>query len=388
MRLARRMEQLGTESALSVGERVRELVAHGRDVIALHIGEPDLDTPSNVIEAACRALADGATRYPPPAGLPALREAVATDSVRRRGGETSPAQVVVTPGAKPVVALALMALADPGSEVIVPDPGFPTYASMARALGVTPVPLALRAENDFRIDLDALRAAVTPRTRMLVLNSPHNPTGGILDRSDLEAVAAVAMANDIVVLSDEIYGRLAYDRPAESILAIDGMAEHAIVLDGVSKTYAMTGWRLGWAIVPRRFAEPFERLVINTFTGTAPHVQLAAVEALTGPQTAVEEMVAEFRARRSLLVDGLRALPGLDVPMPAGAFYVFPDVSRTGMDGDRFAERLLMEAGVSVLAGSGFGDVGRDHVRISYASSREDLRRALVRMAGSLRSSG
>jgi aspartate/methionine/tyrosine aminotransferase len=384
MRTAQRMARLGTEGALAVAERVRRMAADGRDVVTLHIGEPDFDTPPHVVEAAYRALAEGYTHYPPPLGLPAFREAIAADFSRRRGVAVPASRVVVTPGAKPVVAYSLQALADPGDEVIVPDPGFPIYASLARFLDLLPVPVPLRAGNDFRLDLDELRSLISPRTRILVVNSPHNPTGGMLTRSDLEGVAAIAMAHDLLVLTDEIYGRLVHDGEHHSLLAVDGMAERTIVLDGVSKTYAMTGWRLGWAIVPPALVEPFERLLINTVSGTAAHAQLAGAEALSGPQLAVDEMNAEFRARRDLMVEGLRALPGLSVPMPPAAFYVFPDVSGTGMDGATFAERLLTEAGVSVLPGSGFGEVAADHVRVSYANSRANLRLALERMAGFL----
>jgi aspartate/methionine/tyrosine aminotransferase len=384
MRTAQRLQRLGTEGAFAVAGRVRSMAAEGRDIVALHIGEPDFDTPPNVIEAACRALADGHTHYPPPLGVPAFREAIAADFSHRRGVTVEPDRVVVTPGAKPVVVYTMMALADPGCEVIVPDPGFPIYASVARALDLVPVPLSLRAERDFRLDLDELRALVTPRTRLLVINSPHNPTGATLTFEDLEGVAAIAMAHDLVVLTDEIYARLLYEGEHRSLLEIDGMAERTVVLDGLSKTYAMTGWRLGWAIVPSPLVEPFERLVVNTVSGTATYAQLAGVEALTGPQVGVAEMLTEFRARRSLVLEGLRSMPGLRTPTPTGAFYAFPDVSGTGLDGAIFAERLLTEAGISVLAGADFGEVALDHVRISYANSRTSLRLALERLAGFL----
>ncbi len=386
MRLAGRMQDIGTESAFEAGARARVLAAAGRDIISLHIGEPDFRTPPNVVEVAHRAMADGHTHYAPPLGVPDFREAIAADFSRRRGVEVSPDRVVVTPGAKPVVAFALMALAGPGDEVIVPDPGFPIYESMTRFLGATPVPIPLRMCNDFRLDLDELRALVTPRTRLLVINSPQNPTGSVLTRHDLEGIAAVAIANDLVVLSDEIYSRLVYESDHHSILAIDGMAERTIVLDGLSKAYAMTGWRLGWGIVPAPLVAAFERLLINTVSCTATYAQLAGVEALSGPQDPVDAMAAEFRTRRALMVEGLDALPGVTAPMPHGAFYAFPDVSGTGMDGATLAARLLDEAGVCVLAGTAFGRVASGHLRVSYANSEANLSTALDRMADFLTS--
>ena len=388
MRLAQRMADIGTESAFEAAARAQAQRAAGRDIISLHLGEPDFKTPANIVEAACRALADGQTHYAPPLGVPAFREAIAADFSRRRGVELSPERVVVTPGAKPVMAFSLMALAGPGDEVIVPDPGFPIYESLTRFVGATPVPLPMRAANGFRLDLDELRALVSARTRLLVINSPHNPTGAVLTRHDLEGIAAVAMANDLVVLSDEIYARLTYDGDHHSILAIDGMAERTIVLDGLSKTYAMTGWRLGWAIVPGPLVPVFERLLINTVSCTATYAQLAGAEALDGPQDAVDAMTAEFRQRRSLVVDGLAALPGVSCALPQGAFYAFPEVAGSGMDGATLAGRLLDEAGVSVLAGTAFGRLAKDHLRVSYATSQADLRVALERMGRLLEAVG
>lgn len=380
MRLARRMDDLGTESAFEAGARARALAATGRDIIGLHIGEPDFDTPANVVTAAERALADGHTHYAPPLGHPAFRAAIAADCTARRGVEVQPERVVVAPGAKPIMSFALMALAEPGDEVILPDPGFPIYASMTRFMGATPVPIPLRPEHDFCPDLDELRALVTPRTRMIILNSPHNPTGAVLAQAHVEGIAAIAMAHDLVVLSDEIYARLVHDGEHRSILAVPGMAERTIVLDGLSKSHAMTGWRLGWGIVPPALVPAFERLLINTVSCTATYAQLAGVEALSGPQAPVEAMLAELRARRQLIIEGLAALPGLSVPMPGGAFYAFPDTSGTGLDGATLAQRLLQEAGVCVLAGSGFGRAATHRVRISYATSQARLRTALERM--------
>ncbi len=384
MQVAERIGRLGTESALSTGARVRELRAAGRDIIALHIGEPDFDTPEHVIEAARKALAEGHTHYAPPLGLDAFREAIAADTAARLGVRVEPGRVVVTPGAKPVLGYALMALVDPGDEVIVPDPGFPIYASMVRFAGGVPVPIPLRAELDYRIDLDELRSMVSPRTRVLIVNSPSNPTGGMLTRSDLEGLASIALAHDLVVLSDEIYSRLVYEGEHHSLLQIEGMAERTVVLDGLSKTYAMTGWRLGWGVVPPALVEPFELQIINTVTCTAAYAQLAGAAALTGPQEPAAAMLAEFHERRRLVVDGLDRLPGVRATMPAGAFYAFPDVSRTGLDGATFARRMLEEAGVSMTAGTDFGQVAIDHVRISYANSQAVLAVALERIAAFL----
>jgi aspartate aminotransferase len=388
MHLADRMARLGTESALTTGIRVRELIAEGRDIIELHIGEPDFDTPEHVLEAARRALAEGHTHYVPPLGLPAFREAIAADVAARLGVRVEPGRVVVTPGAKPVLMYALNALIEAGDEVIVPDPGFPIYASMVRFLGGVPVPIPLRAERDHRLDIDELRSLVSARTRMIVLNSPSNPTGGMLTRADLEGVAAVALAHGLVVLSDEIYSRLVHEGTHYSLLQVEGMAEHTVVLDGLSKTYAMTGWRLGWGIVPSALVEPFERQIINTVTCTADYAQLAGTAALTGSQEPVAMMLAEFGKRRRLMVDGLNALPGISAVPAPGAFYVFPDVSGTGLDGATFARRLLEEGGVSLTAGTDFGAVATDHVRVSYANSQANLAIALERMAAFVGTAG
>ena len=382
MRIARRMETIGTETAFEAAARARALEAEGRDIIHLEIGEPDFDTPANIREAAKRALDDGWTHYGPPLGLPILREAIAADATVRKGFPVAADRVVVTPGAKPIMFFAMLALVEDGDEVIYPDPGFPIYESMARYAGGSPVPLPIRQEHGFRADLDELASLITPRTRLLVINSPANPTGGVFTRSDIERVAELALEHDLTVLADEIYGRIVHEGEHVSIASLPGMAERTIVLDGFSKTWAMTGWRLGYAIVPEPLLAPFSRLIINSVSCTSSHSQLAAVEALTGPQDEVEAMVREFRARRDLVVAGLNAIAGIRCLKPEGAFYVFPDVSGTGMNGAQLADRLLHEAGVCVLAGTAFGRVGANHVRISYANSRENLQRALERIAG------
>jgi len=380
MRLADRMSRLGTEAAFEVGARARALEATGRHVIHLEIGEPDFDTPANVVEAEKQALDAGWTHYPPAPGLPQLREAIANDSTGRRGVPVDPSQVIVTPGAKPIMFYAILALAQEGDEVIYPDPGFPIYESMTRFVGATPVPIPIRQENDFRMDPDELVRLVTPRTRLIIFNSPANPTGGVLTREDLVRIADVAREHDIPVLADEIYGRIVYEGEHVSITTLPDMPDRTIILDGFSKTYAMTGWRMGYAIAPPALVEPLTRLVINSVSGTSAHQQLAAAEALNGPQDAVDEMVQEFRARRDLIVDGLNAIPGVSCLRPKGAFYVFPDISGTGLTGPEAADRLLNEAGVSVISGTAFGTIGANHLRISYANSRANITAALERM--------
>jgi aspartate aminotransferase len=381
MRTASRMGSIGTETAFEAAARARALEATGRSIIHLEIGEPDFDTPANVREAAKAAIDAGQTHYPPFAGLADLRAAIAADVADRRGIEVDPANVFVTVGGKGVMVYAILALVDPGDEVIVPDPGYPIYESMTRFVGGTAVPIPIRMELDFRLDVDELASLITPRTKLLVLNSPANPTGGVLTRDDIERIARLAVEHDLVVLSDEIYSRILYDGAEHvSIASLPGMAERTIILDGFSKTYAMTGWRLGYAVVPEWLRQAYGTLIINTISGATAFAQAGAIEALTGPQAEVEAMVTEFRARRDLIVDGLNEIPGIRCLRPQGAFYVFPEISATGLSGAELADRLLHEAGVCVLAGTAFGGIGRSHVRISYANSRENLTEALRRI--------
>jgi aspartate aminotransferase len=380
MQLASRMASIGTETAFEAAARARALEAQGRSVVHLEIGEPDFDTPANVRDAAKRAIDAGRTHYPPFPGIPELREAIAADTARRRGFAPNPQNVFVTVGGKGVMYYAILALVDPGDEVIVPDPGYPIYESVTRFVGGTPVPIAIRQENSFRLDPDELASLVTPRTKLIVINSPANPTGGVLTRGDLERIAQIAIEHDLVVLSDEIYSRILYAGEHVSIASLPGMAERTIVLDGFSKTWAMTGWRLGYAIVPSWLNLAFGRLIINTVSGATTFAQVGAVEAIAGPQDEVDRMVAEFKARRDLVVDGLNALPGVACLRPDGAFYVFPQISGTGLTGAELADRLLLEGGVSVLAGTAFGQVGVNHIRLSYATSRENIEEALRRM--------
>ena len=375
------MDSIGTESAFEVAARARALEATGRSIIHLEIGEPDFDTPANVRAAAKAAIDAGLTHYPPYAGLPDLRAAIAADTTARRGIAVEPSNVFVTVGGKGVMVYAIIGLVDPGDEVIVPDPGYPIYDSITRFVGGTPVPIPIRMENDFRLDVDELASLITSRTKLIVINSPANPTGGVLTRDDIERIAELAIRHDLVVLSDEIYSRILYDGAEHvSIASLPGMAERTIVLDGFSKTYAMTGWRLGYAIVPDWLVKTYGQLIINTISGATAFAQAGAIEALRGPQDDVDAMVREFNARRDLIVDGLNTIPGFRCHRPQGAFYVFPEISGTGLSGKELADRLLHESGVCVLAGTAFGGVGQHHIRISYANSRENLTEALTRI--------
>ena len=381
-RVASRMQTIGTEGAFAVSARARALEAEGRPMIHLQIGEPDFDTPAHVRDAAKRALDDGATHYAPFPGIPELRKAIADDVTRRKGFPADPSQVFVTVGGKGVMLYAILGLIDPGDEVIVPDPGYPIYESLTRFVGAKAVPIPIRMENDFRLDVEELARLITPRTRLLIINSPANPTGGVLTQADLDRIAELAQEHDLWVMTDEIYGRILYDGAEHiSIASLPGMADRTIVLDGFSKTFAMTGWRLGYAVVPDPLKEVYGELVINTISCAPTFAQVGAVAALTGPQDDVEAMVVEFNARRDLVVEGLNEINGIRCATPLGAFYAFPDISGTGLTGAEFAERLLTEADVCVLAGTAFGGVGTEHIRISYANSRENLTEALNRIS-------
>ncbi|MGI6207443.1 MAG: pyridoxal phosphate-dependent aminotransferase [Anaerolineae bacterium] len=385
MRLASRMSKLGTETAFEVLAAARALEAQGRDVIHLEIGEPDFDTPANITEAAIRALRAGQTHYTPAAGIPELRKAVAAEVSATRGISVEPEQVVVVPGGKPIMFFVITALIEDGDEVIYPNPGFPIYESMIRFVGGTPVPLPLRQENEFRLDTDELASLVTDRTRLIILNSPANPTGGVLTRADLQAVADLVRDRDIMVLSDEIYGRIIYEAEFASISSLPGMAERTVILDGFSKTYAMTGWRLGYGVMPVELAEHVTRLMINSNSCTNAATQWAGVEALTGPQDSVNAMVAAFRERRDVIVEGLNSIPGFRCVKPLGAFYAFPDISETGMSGKEMEQYLLHEAGVATLAGTSFGAYGEGHIRLSYANSIPNIQKALERIEAAVK---
>jgi aspartate aminotransferase len=381
MRFADRMSRLGTETAFEVLVKARALEAQGRDVIHLEIGEPDFDTPRHIIEAGKQALDEGYTHYGPSAGLPELREAIAHDVAQFRGITVHPNQVVVTPGAKPIMFFVILALAQAGDEVIYPNPGFPIYESVIRFVGARPVPIALREERHFSLDVNELRDLVTDRTRLMILNSPQNPTGGILPPSDLEAIADLAVRRGIPVLADEIYSRMLYDEQFHSIAVYDGMQELGIILDGFSKTYAMTGWRLGYGVMPEPLAAHVTRLMTNSNSCTASFTQRAALAALQGPQEPVAAMMAEFRRRRDVFVEGLNAIPGLRCAMPGGAFYAFPNVTDVASSSQELADYLLQKGGVAALAGKDFGSYGEGYIRFSYANSLDNLRRALERIA-------
>src|SRR6266849_1587630 len=380
MDIATRMSRLGTESAFEVLARARALERAGREIIHLEIGEPDFDTPVHIREAAKRALDEGATHYGPAAGLPELREAIAKHVSATRGVPISPEEVVVTPGGKPIMFFTILALVNSGDEVIHPNPGFPIYESVINFVGGVPVPIPLREENGFGFDLDEFTRRLSSRTRLIVINSPQNPTGGVLDRGQLERIATAAVERGIPILTDEIYREFLYDGEFTSILGFPGVRERAVLLDGFSKTYAMTGWRLGYGVMPVPLAEHVTRLMVNSASCTASFVQLAGLAALEGDQTPVAQMVAEFKRRRDLIVDGLNRLPGVSCVRPRGAFYVFPNVRRTGRPASEIAERLLSEAGVAVLPGTAFGAHGEGYLRLSYANSEANLRTALDRM--------
>src|SRR5216683_1713817 len=383
-RLAGRMSRLGTESAFEVLARARALEATGRKIIHLEIGEPDFATPAHIVEAAEQGLRDGYTHYVPAPGLAESREAVAAWLAKLGRMETSPDRVVITPGAKPIMWYLMLATCDEGDEVIYPDPGFPMYESIARFVGATPVPLPLREENGFRPDPDELASLVTPRTRLLVLNTPHNPCGSALTREDCEAIAEIAMRNDLLVLADEVYWAIRYDGGHVSILDIDGMADRTILLDGCSKTYAMTGWRLGFGVFPPPLVEPISRLIINSVSCTSAFSQRAAIAALTGPWEPAEQMIAEFRQRRDVIVEGLNAIEGITCVQPRGAFYVFPSVKAFGIPSQRIEEHLLQRAGVAALSGTAFGRYGEGYLRFSYANSVQAIREALEAVAAVL----
>jgi len=380
MEFAGRMAHLGTESAFEVLSQAREMERRGREIIHLEIGEPDFETPEHIRAAAKRALDEGETRYGPSAGLPELREAIAAHVAETRGIPVSPDEVVVTPGAKPIMFFAILSLVNQGDEVIVPNPGFPIYESVVNFVGGVLVPIPLVEERGFGFDLVELERRVSRKTKLIILNSPHNPTGGVLEEDELGRIAELARHYRVPILSDEIYREFLYDGTFASIATFPGMKELTILLDGFSKSYAMTGWRLGYGVMPRPLAEEMTRLIVNSVSCTATFVQRAGIAALTGDQAPVRRMVSEFQRRRDLIVEGLRKFPGVSCAQPRGAFYVFPNVRPLGLPSREIARRLLDEAGVALLGGSAFGVYGEGHLRLSYAASAEKIREALDRM--------
>ncbi|MEC8895072.1 MAG: pyridoxal phosphate-dependent aminotransferase [Planctomycetota bacterium] len=379
--LHERARQLAGESAFDVLRRAQELEATGVDVVHLEIGQPDFPTPSHIKEAAVRALEDGHTGYGPSQGLPALREAIAEKAGSLRGLRFSPEQVVVAPGAKALLFYTINALAGPGDEVICPDPGFPAYQSVIGHSGATAIPLPLREASGFRFDADEFRSLVSSKTRLVILNSPQNPTGGVLEREDLEIIAREAAEKDFLVLSDEIYLHFCYDSPFETIASLKDAEGRVIIVDGFSKTYSMTGWRMGYAILPPELVETFDLYNVNIASCACTFSQHAAIEALRGPQDSVSNMVGEFRRRRDYLVEALNAIDGISCTVPRGAFYAFANISETGMSSAEAASRLLDEAGLAVLSGASFGSCGEGYIRLSYATLMAQLEAAVERIA-------
>ncbi len=377
MRYADNITRLESEGAFEVLAKARRMEQEGRKIIHMQIGEPDFDTPRNITEAAYQAILRGQTHYAPSGGIPEGREVVAQYMSRTRGVTWGAENSIIMPGCKPLIYCSMMALINPGDEIIVPNPGYPTYRSVTKYLGATPISVKLREENDFRFLVSDFEKLITPKTRMIILNSPENPTGGQLTWEDLEAIYALAKKHDLWILSDEIYSRIVYDTQFKSIAAIPGALDRTVAIDGLSKTYAMTGWRLGFACMPKRLADYLFTIAINAFSSTATFTQYAMIEALTGPQTEIDQMVAEFRRRRDVIVDGLNSMEGVHCKKPEGAFYVFPNITGTGLNSKQFADMSLEQAGVACLAGSAFGEHGEGYARFSYANSIDNIRAAL-----------
>jgi aspartate aminotransferase len=380
------MKTLGTETAFEVLAKAKALEKQGKDVVHLEIGEPDFDTPKNIKEAAEKALKASYTHYTPSAGMPELRQAIAEYISETRKLDVKPEEVVVTPGGKPIMFFSILALVNPGDEVLYPNPGFPIYESLINFVGAKPVPIPLKEENEFSLDPEYVKKKITKKTKMIILNSPENPTGGVVTREQLKVIAdCMKDRDDVFVLSDEIYSRIIYEGKHESITQFLGMKEKTIILDGFSKTYAMTGWRLGYGVMRKDLAEKVAQLMTNSNSCTNAFVQLAGVEALKGPQKDAEKMVAEFKKRREVIVDGLNNIKGITCKKPHGAFYVFPNITETGMDCRKLGDHLLYNAGVAVLPGTSFGKFGEGYLRLSFANSIENIKKALDRIEKSLK---
>jgi len=382
---AKSMERLGTETAFEVLAKAKALEKQGREIVHLEIGEPDFDTPNNIKEAAIKALKAGYTHYVPAAGILELREAIAEYLSKSRGIDVSPEEVVVTPGAKPIIFFSILACVEPGDEVLYQNPGFPIYESMINFVGAKPVPMQLKEENDFRIDNQDVVDKINKRTKMIILNSPENPTGGVLKKDNLEAIADCVKRDDVLVLSDEVYCEIIYDDKHESIASIPGMKEKTILLDGFSKTYAMTGWRLGYGAMRKDLAQKITQLMINANSCTCAFVQMAGVEALRGPQNESKKMVEEFRKRREVIVSGLNKIKGITCKKPRGAFYVFPNVKSFKMESQKVADYILQKAGVAVLSGTAFGEYGEGYLRLSFANSVENIEKAMKKISEALK---
>jgi aspartate/methionine/tyrosine aminotransferase len=380
LQLAKRMARLGTETAFEVLVKAKALEAQGRDIIHLEIGEPDFDTPANIIEAGCDALHRSFTHYGPSAGLMELREVIAQHVSETRQVDVTPDEVVVVPGGKPIIFFSVLALAEEGDEIIYPNPGFPIYESMINYVGAKPVPIRLREELDFRLDVDELASLINDRTKLIILNSPQNPTGGVLTKDDIAAIAGAIGDRNIMVLSDEIYSRLIFEGENHSIMSVNGMKDRTILLDGFSKTYAMTGWRMGYGVMRADLAAHISRLMTNSNSCTASFTQIAGIEALRGPQDVVDRMRAEFQKRRDVMVAGLNKIKGFSCRLPKGAFYVFPNITKTGWPSKKLADVLLDDAGVAALSGTAFGDFGEGYLRFSVANSIENITKALDRV--------
>ncbi|HXY04386.1 MAG TPA: pyridoxal phosphate-dependent aminotransferase [Terriglobales bacterium] len=380
LRLAERMSRLGTETAFEVLNKARALERQGKDIVHLEIGEPDFDTPKNIVEAGVKAMRGGWTHYGPSAGLPDLRQAIAEEVSRSRGVPVASDEVVVVPGGKPIIFFSLLALADEGDEVIYPNPGFPIYESMINYLGAKAIPVRLHEERDFGLDVEELAALITDRTKLIILNSPQNPTGGVLSRKDIQDIGEAIGDRNIMVLSDEIYCRLIFEGDHYSIMSLPGFKERTILLDGFSKTYAMTGWRMGYGVMRPDLATHITRLMTNSNSCTASFTQVAGVEAICGDQSSVEHMRTEFQGRRDVFVAGLNRIKGFSCRMPRGAFYVFPNTTKTGWQSKKLADALLEQAGVACLSGTSFGAYGEGYLRFSVANSLENLNKALERI--------
>jgi len=383
---AKRMDGLGTETAFEVLAKAKALEKQGREIIHLEIGEPDFNTPNNIKEAAIKAMKAGYTHYVPAAGIPELREAISEYLTRSRGIDVHPDEVVVTPGAKPIIFFSILACVEPEDEVMYPSPGFPIYESMINFVGAKPVPMPLKEENDFRIDNQDTVDKINRKTKMIILNSPENPTGGVLSRDNLEVIAdKVKDRDDILILSDEVYCQMPYEGKHQSIASLPGMKEKTILMDGFSKTYAMTGWRLGYAAMRKDLAQKVTQLMINSNSCTCAFTQMAGVEALHGPQTEPKKMVEEFRKRREVIVSGLNKIKGITCRKPHGAFYVFPNVKSFKMESKKLADFILQKAGVAVLSGTAFGEYGEGYLRLSFANSVPNIQKALTRISEALK---